>query len=168
MEAEELTAEQLAKEQDFNTLLHVWFEQIRNAIQNELIEIQKSKIGLTKYKQVKDATPAVKLIVMKKALNAYKQVGAIQSGRRITASFGSNVIKTGLESVRKAKVAVLSIHAIEAENGVVKQVDIMAKIHHINKTFEIVDHLKASLNADASQEISDNLAGLYGISWGSN
>ena len=55
MEAETLTAEQLAKEQDFNTLLHAWFEQIRNSIQNELIEMQKSKIGLTKYKQVKDA-----------------------------------------------------------------------------------------------------------------
>lgn len=55
MEAENLTAEQLAKEQDFNTLLHAWFEQIRNSIQNELIEMQKSQIGLKKYKQVKDA-----------------------------------------------------------------------------------------------------------------
>ena len=55
MEVESLTAEQLAKEKDFNTMLNAWFEQIRDAIQNELIDMQKSKIGLTKYKQVKDA-----------------------------------------------------------------------------------------------------------------
>lgn len=99
---------------------------------------------------------------MKKALNAYKQVGAVSkiedaSPHRLVQM----LLETGIESVQKAKAAVLSIQEIQAEKGVVKQVDIMTKIHHINKTFEIVDHLKASLNADASQEISDNLAGLY-------